>query len=225
MGWEGAKAVIKQRQTGRTILTPKKNELRIFSEGKTEVYITTGIVGAEKQIRKSVEIRSKELGRLIKETKRFSEIEFIEDESVARVRVEEGGCTVEVECPIKEEEEYSPSVIEGEIVVELDIDLIKEIIVKDIDSVEIEMDRTVKIRGRGRVRVEGEQKEVNYIKKKEGRNLFILGGEEFQEISKIVRAGGRRVIIGVTREVIVFYIYYKDLTVICYAGGTLIRVG
>lgn len=207
------------------IITGKQNELRIFGTSAVDMHMSITRAGITSNLNRTVETRTNEFQKVLKGAKAFSQIEFSREESVARTYIEQEGYKVEVECATKEAEEILPPALTADIIVDLNTKLLREITIKDAHSVEILLNPSeVEIRINGPLKVEARQEKVNYIRKKEKGQAFIIPADGFAVISRIFKLEPQRVLMGATKNVSIFYIYFKDITVICYAAGTLLQI-
>ncbi|KAI5189402.1 hypothetical protein NEMIN01_0465 [Nematocida minor] len=207
------------------VITGKKNELRVFGTSTVDMYLSVNRSGISSTLDTTVEVRTNEFTRILKECRLFSDIEFNRNESVARTFIEQEGCRLQLECATREVEEIVPPAVTAEIIVDLDTKLMKEITTKDSHSAEVLLNgKTVEIKVNGPIKAEATQKTANYIKKKDKKHAFIIPAEGFTVVSRVCKLEPTRILMGVVKSVSIFYIYFKDITVICYVAGTLLQI-
>lgn len=207
------------------ILAHKESELRIFGTKNIDMHLAVSRSGASNRLERPVEVGTQQFQRILKECKLFSDIEFSQRDKVARLCIDQGAYKLQLECFIKTSEEISPPALTAEIVADLNVKLLKSVTTKDAHSVEILFKKqSVEVRINGPVRVEAVQKPVNYIRKKEKEYVFIIPSEGFSVISKLCQLEPNRVLLGVVKNISIFYLYYKDITGIFYLPGTLLEV-
>ncbi|KAH9386744.1 uncharacterized protein NEMAJ01_1640 [Nematocida major] len=207
------------------VITGKEGELRVFGTNVVDVHISASGSGISSRLNRTVEVRTVEFQKVLKECRLFSDIQFSRSSQAAKLCIAQDAYKLQVECAVKDAEEIKPPALNAEIIVDLDTRLLRRVVTKDAHSIEIRLDpESVRIKVNGVIKVEAHQKSANYIRKKEKSHVFIIPAEGFLIVSKICHLEPNRVLMGVVNSVSIFYLYFAEATVICYAAGTLLQV-
>ncbi|KAI5166404.1 hypothetical protein NEIRO03_1020 [Nematocida sp. AWRm78] len=217
-------SIIQVIKPNSLILTGKDSELRVFGTSIVDMHLSVSKSGMSSKLKHTVEVRTNEFFRLLKECRVFSDIHFTEND-MATMSIKQEGYILQLECIAKAVDEIVPPGLNADIIVDLDGKLMKEIATKDCHSIQITFNSaSLEIKVNGPIKVHAVQKTANYIKKKTKPYAFIMPADGFVIISKLCKLDPNRIIIGVLNNVCIFYIYFTDITLICHLAGTLLQL-
>ncbi|KAI5185131.1 hypothetical protein NEHOM01_0636 [Nematocida homosporus] len=226
-----------------TTLLLLQNIIRCISPRKLQIWLTnqevifTGIKEIEMQIQArktvlpnsyvgSIEGRASDFLRLFRECKLFSDIDFLRDKEVAQVTVEEGEYVLYIDCPFKTRE--APELIEPEqlVLVDLNIEMIKNLAVYDAKTAQFTFTtKQLKITISGTIQSESLQHSPKYLQADGLPALFITTAASISALVAICQLDPERVVLGVNKTLAVFRFYFPDLTLTLYSQGTLLPMG
>jgi len=214
--------IIKLASPLTVTLSSTDKETRILAVKNVEMHISIGRNTMYNKLVGTVEMRTQDFLKLLRETKVFSDIEFSKEKKTATLHLGESGTLLSLECPLTLGEYQNPPVVPVKILCNLNPGLIREINAENASSVEFIFEKqSLRIGVRGEIRTEAVQKNAEYIKREEGQGMFVMSSESFQPLVHLCRLAPNRVIMGVERHLCTFYVYFKEVTVIVYSQGAL----
>ncbi|KAI5172635.1 hypothetical protein NEFER03_1691 [Nematocida sp. LUAm3] len=215
-------SIIKGVSPHRVTFHFTSSEIRIFGGSSIDMLLSISKSSLFTQFLGTIEARSSDILKLLKECRIFSEIIFLPDKEIAKVLLEENDCTLSITCPIKRTEYKEPLLCEAKILVEIEPEILSSLSIDNAQAVEVFFrDHSLELIINGDVKIEGVQKYPHYLKRESKSSLFLSDTNIFLAASLLSGLSPKKIIFGADKSNCIMYIYFQEITAILYGKGTL----
>ncbi|KAI5190300.1 hypothetical protein NECID01_0892 [Nematocida sp. AWRm77] len=214
--------ILKSFSSVVTVIHGAEKELRFSGIKNGEMHISVGKSTVHSTFTGTVGMRTADFLKVLKETKFFGDVEFDLSSKTLQVTLEEGECALSLACQVFQAEYRDPPSVSAQILCSVDVSLVKDISTTNLRTAEIFFgEDSIRLALSGSIKTEAEQRSIEYIKKETDKSLFILSSEAFSSVISLCQLSPHRVVIGAEMYLAVFYLYFKEVTVLVYVPGTL----